>query len=325
MPDGSPFSKIGRMRWIRKRVGWISGAAIAGFLLWLTAEAVSLRAAPKDAAGLLFGRKVSLTDYRKALEAAQHEAILQHGDKASQQVPPEELAHQAWERLTLLAEARRLRIRVTDQEVVQEIGRWPLFQGKGAFDRSGYETLIRYSLGTVPRVFEEEIREGLAIRKLFEQAVAPAPAQESQVKELFLKKETSIRVSLLSLLEEKLAQEVADAARQNPDQLAQAAKQLKRKLIPIDFFKGETDLPDWGRAQITFGPAFSLEPGQVTGPLPSRRGWLVVKLEAKQPPDERLFPELKESLQKELEARQRLERYIAWYQDLKKRANLKKK
>lgn len=311
------------MKWIRRRVGWIAGAAIAGFLLWLIGTVVSLRVTQAEAAGLLFGRKVPLSAYHQAMEAAGRWAVLNYGDKAGKEVPKEELARQAWERLMLLAEARRLQIRVSDKEVVEEIKRQPLFQRDGQFDRAGYQAIIQYSLRTNPRVFEEEFREQLIIKKLLRQAIPEPAVTEEALRKHFLQRETPIRVSTLTLPSEPLAREIAQAARQRPDQISRAAKQLGLKVASSDFFKADALLPDLGQAGVIFEPLFTMEPGQVAGPLISPKGWLVAKLEAKQPPDEKRFAETKDGLEKELTARKRLETTFLWYQDLSKRADLK--
>ena len=316
--------KMRTMKWIRKRVAWVAGAAIGGFILWLIGTVVSLQATRAENAGKIFGHKVSFQTYQQALEAVTHQAILRYGEKAHQEAPQEELAHQAWERLILLSEAKRVGILVTDKEIVEELKKWPIFELKGQFDRAGYQTIVQYTLGTTPRVFEEEVREGLMIKKLFQKSIPEPHISEEELHTRFLQKETSIRVSTLILPDESLAREIAEAARQQPDQMSQAASQLGFKVILSDFFKEDTALPELGRAGLIFEPLFSLEPGQVTGPLPSSKGWIVSKLETKQPPDEKKFAEAKESLEKELIYRKRLEAYFNWYQDLLKRANLQK-
>ena len=312
------------MKWMRRQIGWIAGAAIGGFILWLAGTVVSLQATRAETAGFLFGRRVSFQTYQRALEAAHHQAILTHGDKARQEVSREELGHQAWERLMLLKEANRLGIQIPDREIVEELQRWPIFQRDGQFDRAGYQAIVQYVLGTTPRVFEEEIRENLALKKLIEKALPEPKIPEADAHKQFLLKETSIQVSTLTVSNHSLAQEIADAARERPEQLVQAAKQLDLKVVKSAFFKGDSNLPELGKGWVTFEPLFGLEPGQVApAPISSSKGWLVAKLEGKYPPDERIFPELKESIEKEMANRKQFENYFKWYQDLRKRADLK--
>ncbi len=200
------------MRWVRKYVGWIAGAAVGGFLLWVVATAVTIQGVSAQNAGTLFGRRVTLEEFRRALDAVTHQAVLVYGDRYRQQAPPNELIQQAWERLILLKEADRKRIRVKDAEVVEELARLPLFQTEGGgFDTRGYEAVVRYTLGTSPRLFEEETRENLRIRKLIESSVGEPSLTEEEVREGFRRQEEQIRVSYLLLPadHEPLARELA--------------------------------------------------------------------------------------------------------------------
>jgi hypothetical protein len=312
------------MKWIRRHVAWIAGIAVAGFLLWLIGTVVSLQAMQAESAGTLFGRKVPLQAYLQAMEAVTRQAILTHGDQFRQAVSKEDLERQAWERLTLLAEAERLRIRVSDREVVEELRQWPLFQKDGQFDREGYQVILQYSLGTSPRTFEEETRQNRMMAKLVEQATGNIALTDAELREGFRQREESIRISFLTLSEEALAREVAEAARQDPEVISQVAAQLGLKWTLSDFFKRASSIPELGFAGSILEPAFDLRPGEVTGPLSGPRGWIVVRLEAKQPADESRFEPGKEELRKDLLARKRLRAYLTWYQDLFNRASLKK-
>ena len=312
------------MKWIRKKIGWIAAAAVGGFLLWLVGTVVSLRTTQGKEAGTLFGKKVPLSTYLHAMDAVTHQAILKHGDRYLQEVSHEEQEHAAWERLMLLTEARKRGIRVMDQEVTDKLMNSPLFQTSGRFDLKGYESFIHYTFHTTARAFEEEVREDLTISKLFEQITSKLTVSDEELHEGFRQREEAIRVSHLTLPHEGLAREIADAARQDPRQLAVAAKQMNLKLTPSDFFRRDSSILEMGSAGLVFEPAFSLQVGEVTGPLRSPRGWLVAQLQAKEPADERKFGELKESLEKELLAQKRMKAALTWYQDLLKRADLKK-
>ncbi len=178
------------MHWIRKHIYWIAGTAVAGMLLWLVASsAVSIHSAQAETAGTLFGRSVSPADYLKSLQAVTHQAILTHGDHFRKEVSLEELEQQAWERLTFVEEAKRKGIRATDREVVQELQDLPLFRDNdGQFDQRGYQVVMQYTLGTSPRVFEEETRESLMIQKMVRQVIGSPTATEEEIKARFEEK-----------------------------------------------------------------------------------------------------------------------------------------
>lgn len=307
------------MRWLRSRIPWIAGIVVGGFIVWQITTAVTLRTSGPGSPGRLFGKPVSAQQFLKAMDAATREAILSYGDRFREQVPREDLERRAWERLLLLAEARRKGIRVTDREVIENLQQEPLFQTQGRFDPKSYQSIIRYSLGATPRLFEEETRERLVIAKLLEQAMGEPKATEEEIREAFRKKEESIRVETLLLPDPSLAREVADACRQEPAQMERVAQQLKLQALTSDFFKrSETSQPP--AAAAIFESLFGKEPGAVSPSLPGAEGWVVARLLERKPADEALLPASRDELEKEVVSRKRLTNYFTWYQDLTQRA-----
>lgn len=312
------------MKWIRKRLPWVAATMVAGFVLWLVSTVISSRANNAVAAGVLFGRQVPLNTFTQAYEAALHQARLTHGERFNQEVTPEKLEDEAWQWLTLVKEAERQKIQVSDREVVGEIASMPLFQREGQFDERDYPSLVQYLMGTSPRTFEEETRQRLMIRKLIDKTTGNVAVNPEELKQFFQEREESIQVRYVPFPSEPLAREVADAAAIDPAQMPRAVKQLKLSIETSDFVKRSDPVADLGTAGNLFEPAFRLEPGQVAGPFASPKGWLLVECQAKRPADEAKFPSMKESLEKELLSQKRLITMIGWYQDLTRRASLKK-
>ncbi len=310
------------MNWVRKHVGWVAGATVGVMVLWLIGTGVSLRTMRSDVAGVLFGRSVPLQSYQEAGQAVIHQAILSYGDKYRQQVDEAALNRMAWERLTLLAEANRQKIRVSDEEIIQQLQRWPIFQKNGQFDLAGYEAIVHYSLGTSPRLFEEEVRQSLLIAKLEAKAVQVS-ITEKELKEAFHRKEDSIRVSYLFLPSEAAARETADVLRQNPQQMEMIARQWHLPVIHSDVVTSTSPIGDLGAAESVLGQAFGLDAGQTTPALQVSKGWLIARVEEKQPSNEEKFPAMKETLEKEVRKQKQLMAYFGWYTDLMKRASLK--
>ena len=312
------------MKWIRKQIFWLAGTVVGGFLIWQIATAVTLRSAQPESAGILFGRNVPVQEFLRAQQAAAHQALLRYGEQYRKHVSEEDLNQNAWERLIFLAEAKRKGIRISDGEVIEEIQRSPLFQDRqGRFDQAGYQGIMQYGLGTTPRTFEEETREELMIRKLFDQVIGNPSVSEQEILDEFRKKEESIQADFLLLSVEPIAREVTEVCRQRPGQLEQVAKQLEIKLIRSDFFKRSTPLSDLGTSGVTLSSLFEAQPGEVGGPFKVSKGWLVAKVTAKKPADEKQLDSQKEAIRKEAQGRKKLQGYLAWYEELLKRANPK--
>ena len=68
--------------------------------------------------GIIFGRKISFLEYKDALDAVRNQAIIQFGDNFQEIEKNLNLESQAWERLLLLAEAKKRKISASDREVI---------------------------------------------------------------------------------------------------------------------------------------------------------------------------------------------------------------
>lgn len=167
---------------LRKRLKVILWILLTAFILWGIGTALATRQSPAIHVGTLYGRPVTVTEFQAAVESRRHRAVLTYGERALTLVPAPELERQAWDWLLLTKAARRARIRVSDREVIEELHRWPLFQRDGSFEPKTYQFVIRYSLGTTPRAFEEEVRDQLAVAKLLDRIAGAVEVTEEELR-----------------------------------------------------------------------------------------------------------------------------------------------
>lgn len=314
------------MRWLRKHLFVVAGLVVGGFVVWQVAAGVTLHALTPEAAGTLFGKPVSIQEFLKAKAAATHQAILTHGDRYHRQMTESQIEESAWERLLFLTEARRKGIRVTDREVIQEVEAAPLFQDRqGRFDPRAYKAIIEQSLRASPRIFEEEVREDLMIRKMIDQVVGNPSATAEEVLERFRQDGTSIQAEFLLLPSQELAREVADACRQDPEQLARVARRLEIKLQTPDSFQRGSNLEALGISGLGLHRLFLASPGQADGPFRSSKGWLVARLKEKKVPEGNPADDQRKALEESVRNDKKLQGYVLWYQELLKRAGPKLK
>ena len=196
------------LKLIRKRLKVILWTIIISFVLWGVGSALSARQGGSVYAGTLYGRPVTVQALRAALEASRHRAILTYGERAMEFLPPSELQRQAWDWLLFLTAARRARIRVSDRDVIEELGRWPLFQQDGRFDPRAYQLIVRYSLGTTPRAFEEEVRGQLAITKLLNRAAGAVQVTDEELESAYRLEAEAVRLAYLLVEPERYAAQV---------------------------------------------------------------------------------------------------------------------
>ncbi len=306
------------MNWIRKNIFWLAIIAVVGTVAWMGTSAVSsIHSMNDNDAGTIFGAPVSLANLITSTESARRQAILRYGDKYQEKVSPEILQQQSWERLILLAEARRLHLNASDEEVRAQMLAEPLFQDKsGRFDNSSYQAMVQYGLGTTPRRFEEDMREELIIRKLINKAISSAAPTDAEITEAFERENKSIKLEYAKFSDAKAAEKALADAKTDPKPFPQTT----------GFFKLTDKSTDLGPPATAFYLAFDKKEGELCGPFPTGKDqFIIARVKTIQPADpKKLDDKARKEMAAQVEQQKKFKNYIAWYQDLMKRANPKK-
>ena len=150
-------------------------------------------------AGRIFGKKITFDEFQESFLHARNQAILRYGDNFDKIAPMLDLDSEAWDRLILLQEAKKRRIKVLDEEVVDTIEDFEFFKQKGRFDPVIYNKIVRYVFRCEPREFEEGVRESLIFSKLFEQETSNAEISEEQALQEYQRKNEQAQVSFIML------------------------------------------------------------------------------------------------------------------------------
>jgi hypothetical protein len=162
---------------IQSKVVWyiILGIIVVTFVGFFTptmrASGSEQKARP---AGMLFGKKVPMDEYRRAFDHTHIWYIISSG----RMLPLTDelnaaLRKEAWLRVAVLRQAQADKVIVTDKEVAQQIQAMPLFRSQtGAFDINVYKGVIQ-QLGLSTAQAEELFREQISIYK---QMYRPAQA-----------------------------------------------------------------------------------------------------------------------------------------------------
>ena len=165
---------------------WIGLAIliVPAFILWGSGSLIRSKEEPTYA-GRIFGKKISFLDYKDALDAARNQAIMQFGDDLSEIQKSLNLDALAWERLLLLSEAKKRKIKASDEEVVDLLKSYPFFQRKGKFDNAIYQETLQYVFRTQARIFEEQVRQNLIISKLYKVLTDNINLTDAEIKEAY--------------------------------------------------------------------------------------------------------------------------------------------
>jgi len=163
-----------RSKYAAKTILWgIAILIIPAFVLWGPG---SPSGGPKEkrppCVGTIDNDKISFDEFMKNLTNMRIQILLNNLDdpkKAEETFKDKNLiANSAWARIMMHREARRNKVKVSNEELVAYIRSLPLFNRGGAFDDRIYQHLLRYNLGVEPRVFEETMRQNLEIQKMEE-------------------------------------------------------------------------------------------------------------------------------------------------------------
>ncbi len=209
--------RILRNKKTAKRV-WIGLAIIIipAFTFWGFSGALRSRQ-ESSVAGRIFGRNITYIQFRDAITEEKIMARMQFGDKLDELQQYLDFESQGWQRLVLLAEAKKRRITAGDKEVVSDIESSPIFQSKGAFNNKAYNDILRYYLRVQPRIFEELIRQNLILAKLYKQVTDKVSLSEEQIKNEYARLNQQISIYYVAGLVSEFAKNISPTEKEVAD------------------------------------------------------------------------------------------------------------
>jgi len=199
--------KILRRKGVSKKILWVIAIIIIlsfGFF----GTAYLLTGQRKIAnAGIIFGTNVTYPTYEAAYRDVRVQALISHGEQFNQYINSRDLDADTWDRLILLHEAGRRRIKVSDEEVISVIQRYKFFQRDGQFDNLLYRDIVQYVFKVPARTFEEIIRDSIKISKLFAQETFTASVDENEIRDAFNRQNERVQVSYVLISPEQYMKE----------------------------------------------------------------------------------------------------------------------
>ena len=162
----------------------LATAIIPPFLMWGVTTSQKESKVPSTL-GLIENKKISLREYLNSYKAVQHEMAFMVGERSKEVAQAINIKGEAWDRILLLYQAKKEKIRTGDAEVVEWISRQPLFQSHGQFDANVYDLYVARYLRSNARDFEEEIRDSLTIEKIADMIRSHATVKDEELKTLY--------------------------------------------------------------------------------------------------------------------------------------------
>lgn len=191
-----------------KKIMWgLAILIIPAFVLWGSGSAIRSKGLPKYA-GEIFGKKVSFRQYDATLRACRNQALLIYGDEFNKIARFLDLDKQTWERLILLYQAKKEKIKVSDEELIGFIKKLPFFQEDGVFSQKRYKTILNYVFRADPRDFEEQIREMLKVGKLKNKVIEKVELSDEEIEKAYKQENEKVKAFYVFVDPQKFKQEI---------------------------------------------------------------------------------------------------------------------
>lgn len=224
------------------------GMMVFAFVLW-GAGSVKQSSKESNYAGVVFGRRVSNPEFRKIRLSCLNDLKFRFGENYNVLLQFVDLNNQAWIKLILLEQAKKQKITVSNQEVIDEVASNPLFSKDGKFSQDTYGRIIRYFLGSQPREFEEQTRNNLIIRKLYVQATKDVTLTDAEVLETYKKDNETLSVNYIQINSKNFLAEIKISEDELKDYYQKNSSQFKRPpTVKIEYI-GINYPPDSKEAQ----------------------------------------------------------------------------
>jgi peptidyl-prolyl cis-trans isomerase D len=240
--------KIFRKKGVAKKVLWaIAGVIIISFGFGFGISRYSDSFDITQTAGKVFGKKISLKDFRRYSQGTLDQVVMQHGADNQKILASMDIDNETWTRIILLKAAEEQGIKVADMEVIRYIQELPFFQRDGQFDKMLYKSIVgnvfnKNSFSREPRDFEESLRDQLKIMKLFQPAIKAIDLSDEAVRKEYEKRNQKAQVDYALISPDNYTKDVsADAAelaayfKAHPDEFRQPEEVNATVLtVPVD-------------------------------------------------------------------------------------------
>lgn len=205
--------KLLRKKGVAKKVIWVVAIVIIiSFGFFGTAYLITGNGRTGHA-GKLFGKKISIDDFNKAYKNVRIQAIRQYGYNLNKMTRRLNLEAQTWDRLILLHEAKKRKIKISNSEVIKSIGNDQSFNRNDRFDALLYNAILR-NLQIRARDYEENVRDNLKIAALYKRVTSSVILTEEDIFEEYQKRNEKVQISYIFVSPESFKENVSVDASQ---------------------------------------------------------------------------------------------------------------
>lgn len=199
---------------LRKRasslaIKFILSLIIIVFILWGVGR---MREREQNIVGTVGKVEITLSEYQDAITRLSEGYKMAFGDRFDYKIFKERIKNEAWEMLVeraiLLKKAEELNLKVSDNEVLEEIKKQEAFKENGQFSRERYLAVLNY-LKITPQIYERNLQRDLLVRKAMAVIKNAVPVSEKDVKDFYELKNKRIKVGYVKFSYKDYLKEVS--------------------------------------------------------------------------------------------------------------------
>jgi len=255
------MTMLDRMRRHRDWLKWSLGLVCVAFVLFYIPDflrGTGADAASGDTVARVNGREISGADFRRTYQAQLQAYRSAYGGNMSDQLLKQlgieqQILQQMVDERAALAEAERLGIKVSDEEVRQRIFAMPAFQENGAFiGEARYQQLLRMQRPPmVASEFEDNVRRGLAVEKLRGSLTDWLSVNDKDLEQEYRRRNDKVKLAVVSFTADSFRTQVnaSDAevtsyfdAHKNDFKIPEKRK-IRYLLIDVEALRAKTIIP----------------------------------------------------------------------------------
>ena len=288
------MTMLDRMRRHRDWLKWSLGLVCVAFVLFYIPDflrGTGADAASSDRIASVEGHEITNGDFRRSYQAQLQAYRSAYGGQMNEQLLKQlgienQILQQMVDERAALAEADRLGITVSDEEVRQRIFATPGFQENGGFiGEQRYQQLLRMQRPPMtPGQFEDNVRRGLAVEKLRASLTDWLSVADTELEQEYRRRNDKVKLAVVSFTAESFRSQVTatdaevashfDAHKE--DFKIPEKRKVKYLLIDIDAM----------RAKVVVPPAdierqYNTNAEQYTTPEQVRASHILLKTEGK--------------------------------------------
>jgi peptidyl-prolyl cis-trans isomerase D len=255
------MTMLDKMRRHRDWLKWSLGLVCVAFVLFYIPDflrGTGADASSSDTVARVEGREITSGEFRRTYQAQLQAYRSAYGNNMSEQLlkqlgVDQQILQQMVDERAALAEADRLGIDVSDEEVRQRIFSMPAFQENGGFiGEARYQQLLRMQRPPLtPSEFEDNMRRGLAVEKLRASLTDWLSVPDSELEQEYRRRNDKVKLAVVSFPADSFRTQVSasDAevasyfdAHKNDFRIPEKRK-IRYLLIDIDAMRAKVTVP----------------------------------------------------------------------------------